>query len=207
MTIATYAELQSTIALFINRDDSAAIIPTWISMAEDNMNRAVRHWRQEKRSSANLNSRYNEVPDDFLQIIRFGITSNKTSSLDLISQGEILDRRSKSANVSGLPLFYALTAVEIELFPTPAEAYPTELYYYSKIDRLSDTNTSNWLLSNFQDAYLYGSLIHSAPYLGDDGRLPVWAALHQSAIDAINVESEAVKSGGSGRRLKIRGLS
>tara|TARA_R100000935_G_scaffold43535_1_gene65998 strand:- start:1523 stop:2146 length:624 start_codon:yes stop_codon:yes gene_type:complete len=207
MTIATYAELQSTIALFINRDDSAAIIPTWISMAEDNMNRAVRHWRQEKRSSANLNSRYNEVPDDFLQIIRFGITSNKTSSLDLISQGEILDRRSKSANVSGLPLFYALTAGEIELFPTPAEAYPTELYYYSKIDRLSDTNTSNWLLSNFQDAYLYGSLIHSAPYLGDDGRLPVWAALHQSAIDAINVESEAVKSGGSGRRLKIRGLS
>jgi hypothetical protein len=125
----------------------------------------------------------------------------------MISQGEMLDRRSQSANTSGTPLFYALTAGEIELFPTPSEAFATELYYYSKIDPLSDSNASNWLLQDYQDAYLYGSLIHSAPYLADDARLQVWAALFQSAIDAINIESDAVKSGGSGRRIKIRGLS
>tara|TARA_R110000787_G_scaffold182861_1_gene294877 strand:- start:498 stop:1121 length:624 start_codon:yes stop_codon:yes gene_type:complete len=207
MAITTYAELQSTIALFINRDDSAAIIPTWISMAEDNMNRVIRHWRQEKRSNANLNSRYNEVPTDFLEIIRFGVISDNTSPIEMISQSDMLDRRSRSANTAGLPQFYALTAGEIELFPTPAEAYATELYYYGKIDALSDTNTSNWLLQNHQDAYLYGSLIHSAPYFVDDARLQMWVALHQSAIDAINVESDAVKSGGSGRRIIIRGLS
>jgi len=31
--------------------------------------------------------------------------------------------------------------------------------------------------------------------------------LYQSAVDAINAESERSKFGGSGRRMKIRGLS
>jgi hypothetical protein len=78
------------------------------------------------------------------------------------------------------------------------------LYYISELPALSDSNTSNWLLEHYPDAYLYGSLIHSAPYLKDDARLQVWAALYQSAIDAINAESEKAKFGGSGRRMKIR---
>jgi len=51
---------------------------------------------------------------------------------------------------------------------------------------------------------LYGSLIHSAPFLGEDARMQTWAALYQSAIDAINMESDKAKSSGSGRRLTIR---
>jgi hypothetical protein len=34
--------------------------------------------------------------------------------------------------------------------------------------------------------------------------MQTWGALFQSAIDAINMENEKAKSGGSGRRLKIR---
>ena len=124
----------------------------------------------------------------------------------MISQSEMLDRRQRNLNASGIPRYYALTAGEIELYPTPDGAYATELYYYSRIDSLSDTTTTNWMLQSYPDVYLYGALIHSAPYLADDARLQVWAALFQSAIDAINLESEKVKFGGSGRRLKIRSL-
>jgi len=69
---------------------------------------------------------------------------------------------------------------------------------------LSDSTTTNWLLEYYPDAYLYGSLVHSAPYLKEDARLQTWAALYQSAVDAINNESESSKFGGSGRKLKIR---
>jgi hypothetical protein len=34
--------------------------------------------------------------------------------------------------------------------------------------------------------------------------LQIWAALYQSAIDAINMSGEKAKFGGSGRRMKIR---
>jgi hypothetical protein len=207
VSITTYAELKTSITDFLNRDDLDTVAPTFISLAETDMQRKIRHWRQEKRSNANLNSRYSDVPSDFLEVIRFGVSGGNHSTLEIISQGDMLDLRMKSRDASGSPRYYALTAGEIELFPTPSAVTATELYYYSKIDGLSDSNTSNWLLENHPDAYLYGALVHSAPYLADDARVAVWASLYQNAISSINAESETVKFGGSGRRLKIRGLT
>jgi len=136
--------------------------------------------------------------------VRFYITSGDTRPLELISQAEMLDRKYHNLNTSGQPAYYAITAGEIEVYPVPDGTYTAELYYMANLPALSDSNTSNWLLQYYPDAYLYGSLIHSAPYLKDDSRLQIWAALYQSAIDGINAESEKSKFGGSGRRMKIR---
>jgi hypothetical protein len=204
MAITTYAELQSNITDFLNRDDLASVTPTFISLAEADMQRQVRHWRQEKRSTAELDTQYSAIPADFLEAIRFYITSGESRPLELISQFQLLDRKYQRANTSGEPAYYAITAGEIEIFPAPAGTYTAELYYNARIEPLSDSNTSNWMLEYFPDAYLYGSLIHSAPYLKDDARLQIWAALYQSAIDAINMSGEKAKFGGSGRRMKIR---
>ena len=43
MAITTYAELQSNITDFLNRDDLASVTPTFISLAEADMQRQVRH--------------------------------------------------------------------------------------------------------------------------------------------------------------------
>jgi hypothetical protein len=204
MPITTYAELKTNIAEFLNRDDLASISSTFISLAEDDLNLRLRHWRQEKRSTAEIDTQYSAIPADMLEIIRFYTTSGDTRPLELISQAEMLDRKFRNLNTSGQPAYYALTAGEIEVYPVPDGTYTSELYYYSRIPALSDSNTSNWVLDYYSSAYLYGSLIHSAPYLKDDARIQVWAALYQSAIDAINTEGEKAKYGGSGRRMKIR---
>ena len=204
MPITTYAELKATIADFLNRDDVAAISDTFISNAEDDLNLQLRHWRQEKRSTAEIDTQYSAIPADMLEIIRFYTTSGDTRPLELISQSEMLDRKFRNLNTSGQPAYYALTAGELEVYPVPDGTYTSELYYYSRIPALSDSNTSNWVLDYYSSAYLYGSLIHSAPYLKDDARIQVWAALYQRTIDAINTESEKAKYGGSGRRMKIR---
>ena len=204
MPITTYTELKTAISDFLNRDDLSAAVPTFISLAEARMSRDIRHWRMEKRSTADLDTQYSAIPADFVEVIRFYVTSNDTKPLELISQAELLDRKYKRNNTSGAPAYYALTAGELEIYPVPDGTYSVELYYISSIPALSDSNTSNWLLNYYADAYLYGSLVHSAPYLKDDARATVWAALYQSAIDAINAESERSKFGGSGRRMKIR---
>jgi hypothetical protein len=204
MAITTYAELQSNVTDFLNRDDLDAKAPTFISLAESNLSRDIRHWRQEKRSTAEIDTQYSAIPADFLEAVRFYITSGDTRPLELISQAEMLDRKFRNLNTSGQPAYYAITAGEIEVYPVPDGTYTAELYYMANLPALSDSNTSNWLLQYYPDAYLYGSLIHSAPYLKDDSRLQIWAALYQSAIDGINAESEKSKFGGSGRRMKIR---
>jgi hypothetical protein len=204
MAITTYTELKTAIADFLNRDDLSSAVPTFISLAEADMQRRVRHWRMEKRSTAELDTQYSAIPADFVEVIRFYVTSNDTRPLELISQAELLDRKAKRSNASGAPAYYALTAGELEIYPVPDGTYDVELYYISRIPALSDSNASNWMLEQYQDAYLYGALVHSAPYLKDDARIQVWAALYQNAIDAINAESERSKFGGSGRRMKIR---
>ena len=204
MPITTYAELKTNIADFLNRDDRTSVSSTFVSLAEADLNRQIRHWRQEKRSTASIDTQYSAIPADMLEVIRFYITSGDTRPLELISQAEMLDRKFRNLNTSGQPAYYAVTAGELEVYPVPDGTYTSELYYFGKTDALSDSNTSNWILEHYPDAYLYGSLIHSAPYLKDDARIQVWAALYQNAIDAINQASEKAKFGGSGRRMKIR---
>jgi len=204
MAITTYDELKSSIANWLNRDDLTAVIPDFISMAEANFNRSVRHWRMEKRSTAIANTQYTALPEDFIEPLRFSITSGTTTRLEMLSQAQMLDRRESSDNVANNSRFYAITDGSIELLPTPSSDQTLEMVYYSRPTALSDVNNSNWLLTYYPDAYLYGALVHSAPYLADDSRLQVWAALLQSAIDAINYDSDKAKHGGAGHRMKIR---
>lgn len=204
MAISTYDELKASVADFLNRDDLTAVIPDFITMAEADLNRSVRHWRMEGRANAPIDSKYSAIPADFLEVITFHTTTGNFRPLELLSQGELLKRRQDTQDTSGAPSFYAISAGEIEVYPTPDGTYQTELYYYQRIDALSASNTNNWLLTYFPDAYLYGSLMHSAPYLKDDARIQIWAGLYQQAVGSINRESEASKFGGSGRRMKIR---
>lgn len=203
MPITTYDELKTAVADFLNRDDLTSTIPTFIDLAEAALNRDLRHWRNENRAIAPVNSRYSALPSDFVEPIRMELADDKTK-VSLMSHYEMQTQREASADVRGKPLHYNITQGEIELFPTPDVTYNLEMYYYGKIPELSASNATNAVLTYFPDAYLYGSLVHTAPYLGDDQRTQVWAALYQSTIDAINRQSESAKQGAVGRKITIR---
>ena len=204
MTISTYAELQTAIADTLNRDDLTSVIPNFIQLAESDLARQARHWRGEKRSVATISTQYVPIPADYLETIRLQVTSGTTAPLEIISQAELLDRKAANLNTSGSPAYYAFVAGRFELFPAPDGEYTVEIYYHAKAPALSGSNASNFMLTYFPDAYLYGALAHSAPYLKDDARLNVWSTLYANAISGINTSSEAAKYGGSGRRLKLR---
>ena len=87
MPITTFAELKSNVTDFLNRDDLDAIAPTFIDLAEADMNRRVRHWRMEGRATAEVDTQYSAIPADFLEVITFQITSGDLRPLELISQG------------------------------------------------------------------------------------------------------------------------
>lgn len=201
---STYAELKLQVLNFLNDLAAEQTIDTFIDLAEADMSRRVRHWRMEKRATAQIDTQYSGIPSDFLEPIRFYLTDDGTLPLELISQMEMLQYRANSQDTSGKPRYYAITAGEFEVAPTPDGTYNAELYYYSEIAPLSDSNTSNWLLQYYPDAYLYGTLLHSAPYLKEDVRLQTWASLYEGAIAAMNAESDQTKFNSAGRRIKIR---
>lgn len=204
MAISTYTELKSAISDFLNRDDLDTVIPTFIDLAEARMNREVRHWRMEDRVVATLDTQYTALPTNFIEPIRMSLTTGNTSIMELVGQLEMSDRRAKASNTSGKPQYYAILDQSIEVFPTPDGEYSLEMVYYETIPALVNDSDTNWVLTNYPDAYLYGALMHSATYLQEDNRMQVWDALYQTAISAINLDAERAKTNGSGRRIKIR---
>ena len=203
MTISTYGTLKSAIADFLNRDDLTAVIPTFISLAEAQMNRDIRHWRMEERATLTLSSQYTALPADWLQTTSLSLNNQR---LEYVSRDNMLERAEQTSVYTGNPDSYTLTGGELEVYPRPSVSVDATLIYTQKIPALSDGAPTNWVLAYFPEVYLYGSLLHSAPYLQDDARLQVWAPIYAASVTQVNADSLRSKAG-TNMRLKIKGLS
>lgn len=202
MAITTYDELKAAIADFLNRDDLVSVIPTFISLAEAQMQREVRHYKMMQRATAPIDSRYTAVPGNWLETIRFHVVGDQSYRIENTSMDDILQLRTANPT-AGRPTHYSHIGDQLEVYPTPDGTYTSELLYYEKIPALSDSNTTNWLLQDAPDAYLYGSLLQSAPYLREDTRSQVWTPLYAGAVASLNNQSEKARYGSAGMRMRI----
>ncbi len=204
MALDSFANLKLSIADWLNRDDLTAVIPDFIKLAETQLNREIRHYKMHNKATAEIDTQYSATPTDWLQSIRFHLNDASATLLKQTSPEEIAKFRDDADNSKGKPQFYAHIGDLIEVFPSPDSTYTGELLYYQKIETLSDTNTSNWLLQMSPDAYLYGSLLQASPYLQADERMAVWGATYQGIINSINGESDNTRHSASNLQLRIR---
>jgi hypothetical protein len=202
MSIGTYAELQTAVASFLNRDDLTAIIPTFIDLAEAQIARDVRHWRMVEQATLTVDGQYEAIPADWIESIRFATTTGERRRIETASMNEIAALRERD-NAEAAPRLVAHVGDQFEFYPTPDGEYTVELTYYETIPALSDVQTTNWLLTHAPDVYLYGTLIQSAPYLYDDARTQVWAQLYSAAVLRLNDASNAAAVSGP-LRLRTR---
>jgi len=193
MSITTYSELKTAVADFLNRQDLTAIVPTFISLAEAVFNRTLRHFSQETIATISMDAARENLPSDWAETIRFAITG--LGEIELVSHAALMDLRTLEEG-SGTPRYFTHSAGQIEVYPAPGSATSGELLYFAKVAALSDVSPTNWLLIAAPDVYLYGALLHSAPYLKDDARVPVWQALYGQAIAELQASSDKAKYSG-----------
>lgn len=203
MPITNYTELKSAVADFLNRDDLTSVIPTFISLAEAQMQRVIRHHKMMQRSEAEIDTRYFALPSDWAETVRFHVIGDRTYRLELTSLDDMLQLRQANGNPTGIPTHFAHVGEQLEVYPTPSGTFDVELLYFKDIPALSDSNTTNWLLTDYPDVYLYGALMQSAPYLDDDQRMQVWSTLYGNAVQSINQESKKSRYSGAGMRVRI----
>ena len=162
----------------------------------------------EARSSGQQSAadEYMQIPADWVETIRLHLTGTGTSAVNLISRDAMADKRGKNEDTSGTVMYYTHADGQFQLYPTPSDDTDFELLYIQKLDALSGSNADNWLLLDSPDVYLYGALLHSAPYLAEDERVAVWAQMYAASVQRLNEASESARFSGSGLRLKVRGL-
>lgn len=76
------------------------------------------------------------------------------------------------------------------------------LLYHKGVPALSDSATTNWLLTREPGAYLYGALIEASPYVADDARTVLWATQYKAIIDRMLGEDEMARYG-NGPRMSV----
>ena len=205
MAISTYDTLKSGIADFLNRDDLTAVIPTFIDMAEGQINRDVRHWKMEKQTSLpSVSAGVYKLPSDWLETKELKFVpdlqgaANDSYTVEYISQNTFDEKKQNSHALTGSPKYYTLSAnaglMYAHLFPITEETdnilYNLLTLNYLAENQLDESNQTNWLITDASDVYLYGSLIHAAIYLKDDERLTLFSQMYGAAVQRVNASSD-----------------
>tara|TARA_R110000772_G_scaffold51719_1_gene118697 strand:- start:27 stop:656 length:630 start_codon:yes stop_codon:yes gene_type:complete len=204
MALTNYTELKSAIADWLNRDDLTSVIPTFISLAEVGMERVLRTRNMLVRANAPIDTQYSAVPANFLEIRTIKLTSVSPIQPMEFQTMDAMDVLDGITPGTGRPLYYTVVGTQLRVHPRPAAVYTAELAYYARLDKLSDTLTSNWILTKSPDAYLYGALLQAAPYLKDDERMNVWASLYAAAIQAMQTADDRASTAGGALKTRSK---
>ena len=77
--------------------------------------------------------------------------------------------------------------------------------FYKKVDSLSVTNTTEQMLTNSPDLYLYGALREAEPFLMNDARVQLWEAGYQQAVSDLQEQDNKDRHSGSAMRVMNTG--
>ena len=118
MALTNYTGLKASIADFLNRDDLTSVIPDFVALAEAQINRDVRHWRMEARTSGQQDpaDEYMQIPADWVETIRLHLTGTGTSVVNLVSRDAMADKRAAQENAAGTPRMYTHANGQFQLF-------------------------------------------------------------------------------------------
>lgn len=192
MSIATYAELVTALdgaSGYLHRGDLTAKIPDFIRVAESRINRKLRVLLQETESTltATIGSRLMSVPTLFGTPVALWLETYEP-------RDELIYRAPNDLPVTdtnGGSDFYTVDGDNIAT-ENPADiAYSYTLRYWTKFD-IASTST-NTVLTNYPDIYIYGTLVASTAWTQDMSQLQFWAQQRDEAMAEAMADTRKTK--------------
>jgi hypothetical protein len=200
MNLDTYLGLQTEIAEYLNRDDLADKIPTFVRLFEARANRELRTHDMVKRATAIVDKGYFIVPPDWRETIALLLLSPRPTKMEFVSIENSFDRRADYYGAASPPEIYTQMDGKFYLYPEPTTDTTLELVYRASIPVLTSgvmdpsgndiSVTTNWLLQKSPDAYLFGALAEAEPYLKNDERIAVWQGKADRIFASMQGEAE-----------------
>lgn len=182
MPLADYAQLQDAIKGWLwDREDLAGRVPEFISFAEADFNDELRVGQMELSATVTLTNGAGPLPADYLAWRRVMTQDNPVRVLEFADPAWAEDHF--MAQATSPSWHFTISGSTISTYPRSVPNLT--LLYYQKIPPLSSSNLTNWLLTRKPQAYLYGALVHAAPFLDDDERLQTYGALRKVALDSL----------------------
>jgi hypothetical protein len=183
MPLDTYAGLQAEIADYLDKGPTLdAKIPTFIRLTESRLNKVLDDPEMEVTATATATGQFLGLPADFGELKSISVGGYRL-------KGATVADFSGFSTTAGIPRTYGIYDGQIAFAPVPSTGSAVSIVYARRIPALSDTNTTNWLLDQAPEAYLYGSLLAAELYLWNDERLPTFKAFFEDAIDTLRQDA------------------
>ena len=219
MAIGTYAELQTAVANWLDRGDLTDRITEFIDLTEARMNRVLRLQLMVNVDTTTLGgaaalvggTRDYALPSGYLQMLDFTLTTTPITTLSYITPENM--NRMWAGSQSGLPQAYTIFSdnssgtpiPSVKLGPAPDGAYTYSMMFYKKIAALTPANTTEAMLTDNPDIYLYGALLEAEPFLMNDSRVQLWATAYREAVANLQEQDNKDRHSGSAMRVMITG--
>lgn len=216
MSLATYADLQSAVASWLNRTDLTGVIPDLIALGEARLRRNQNWFRQIYSQTAaaagnplTITAQPQVLPDTVRRIdALFASTDLWTHTIEVRPVSAWRDLTAAYTNTSGIPqdavfipmmdTFLESTGPLLYLFPPPAftngaSPFAVDFTYIADLAPISTAVPT--LFTRHPDLYLYAALAESAPFLQHDERLPIWETRYAQIVKEINLERDRAEFG------------
>lgn len=179
MAIDSYANLKQAVERFTHRTDLADVLDNFIELAENDLDKRLRLRNNELRATATMSTtdRFLALPDGFLKMRRLSLINGSLNYEIKYESPEAMQLQ----NAAGRPRSYTVTS-QLEFDRVADSAYTLEMSYYRRITPLSTSNTSNDVLTDYPDLYLYGCLIHYAVWAADAEALQIYTSKFEAAL-------------------------
>lgn len=195
MPFGSYTDLQSSVARWLKRTNLNDQIPDFIALAEVRLNRRLSVRQMRTWYSVTPSQPFVTLPGDWNRPIRVMYGEQR---LDFTSEN-IAD---PIMTEGGQWNQFTIAGNKLWMLTNIDGLTKLTLHYLQNIEPLSDSNTSNWLLEDAPDLYLYASLLEAEVFIKNDERIQVWTAALERAIGDLETNDEASQYGGSSLAMK-----
>lgn len=189
--ITKYGQLKSAIAKWLARNDLEEQIEDFIWLAESRINKDLQcpEMYKEKTSTALFvlpDAPALQVPENMSKLKSISYIDLNGNRLPLIPAKEQIIYQYNYVE----PKYYERRGSYFTLYPkTITQDMTFSIQYYERVPSLSKANTSNWLIEQSPEIYLYASLLEACPYLGEDSRIDMWLAAYNIGVTSLNATS------------------
>lgn len=182
----TYAGLKTTVADWLNKKasaDVAANADVFIHLFESKFDKVdLKHPLSSANGTVSLSAGRIALPADFKELRRFTVAGQALPAA-YVTPEQLWDKED-SQDTSRQ--WYSIDGSDLLVYPYSATEPATgTLIYWSKLTKLSDVATTNWLLAESPELYLHGSLVEAAPYLRDPEALQMWKSKVEEATSLL----------------------
>ena len=205
MALDSYVNLKAAIKRLDGSNDLTDVLDDAIAMCEaeiySNADEPLRIRAMEVRSTAALSDRFIALPDNYLSMRGVRLVLPDGNKDVRYATPESLEVKAGS----GRPSYFTVTS-QIEFDRVPDSAYTIEVAHFAKPAALSSANSSNAVLANYPNIYLFGCMWAVNLFNAEEDKATLYYRGFINSIKGANSESKKGRYGPA-PTMKFEGMT